>query len=76
MENIFTKHPRSVGETYLQHFFAASKIGAKMLLGGIAALLHAGFPFLFLHTARSTVHDLSKTFQTRPMGDEQDQGQP
>jgi hypothetical protein len=50
MRNIFTVHPRSIGETYLQHLKFALIFGIKMLIGGIACIIHAVFPFLFQHT--------------------------
>ena len=41
MANPFTEHPRSVGETYLEHGAFACRYGAKMALGGLAATLEA-----------------------------------
>ena len=51
MTNPFTTHPASVGETYGQHFRFALRFGTRMLLGGVAAIVHAFFPFLFVTTA-------------------------
>jgi len=56
MPNPFTTHPASVGETYLQHMRFARRFGGRMLLGGLAALLHSAFPFLFVTTA-SRIND-------------------
>lgn len=47
----FTEHPRSVGETYLQHALQSMYIAATMALASWAAVLHALFPFLFQTTA-------------------------
>ncbi|MGB2086910.1 MAG: DUF6356 family protein [Flavobacteriaceae bacterium] len=47
MKNIFTHHPKSVGENYFQHFFLASSIGLKLILWGLVACVHGLFPFLF-----------------------------
>ncbi len=49
--NPFTAHPRSVGESYFQHLRFALRFGAKMTAGGLAAILHALFPFCFVTTA-------------------------
>jgi Family of unknown function (DUF6356) len=49
--NPFTAHPRSVGESYLQHLRFAFRFGAKMTGGGLAALVHSLFPFCFVTTA-------------------------
>jgi len=51
MSNPFTAHPASVGETYWQHFRFASRFGAKMAAGGLAALVHSVLPFCFVTTA-------------------------
>ena len=56
MANPFTAHPASVGETYLQHMRFAFRFGARMLAGGIAAIVHSVFPFLCVTTA-SRIND-------------------
>jgi len=45
MSNPFTEHPRSVGETYLQHAGFALKVAGVAQLAALAAALHALFPF-------------------------------
>lgn len=50
MKNIFTKHPNSIGETYFQHLRFASQFGITLMVGGMACLIHALFPFLFEKT--------------------------
>tara|TARA_Y100001963_G_C6539288_1_gene334760 strand:+ start:163 stop:393 length:231 start_codon:yes stop_codon:yes gene_type:complete len=42
----FTEHPRSVGETYWQHFFSASRISARFAVACTSQLVHAIFPFV------------------------------
>ena len=66
MSNPFTAHPNSVNETYWQHFAFALKFGSKMTLGGIAALLHAIFPFLFVTTAGRLCDELQHMRQNSP----------
>ncbi|MBI3716657.1 MAG: hypothetical protein HY255_11755 [Betaproteobacteria bacterium] len=51
MNNPFTTHPASVNETYFEHFGFALSFGLKMTLGGLAAMVHAVLPFLFVTTA-------------------------
>lgn len=56
----FTEHPAAVGETYGEHLVQASRFGGRMILGGIACLLHGIFPFLFVKTGSreiSRLHD-------------------
>jgi hypothetical protein len=57
--NPFTAHPASVGETYLQHFGFALAFGTRMALGGLAAIMHAVFPFAFITTASRALEDLN-----------------
>lgn len=54
MNSIFTKHPHSVGETYLEHMFFALKFGAGLVWGGIACIIHSIFTFWFQKTGSST----------------------
>ena len=55
---LLTKHPASVGETYAEHFGVATRFGARMIAGGIGAVLHGVFPFLFTTTGSRTVEAL------------------
>ena len=43
---LFTAHPSQVGETYLSHAAAASKIALKFAIAAPMQLLHAVFPFI------------------------------
>ncbi|MFY8142030.1 MAG: DUF6356 family protein [Caulobacter sp.] len=53
--NPFTRHPNAVGESYGRHFGVATRFGATMILGGIGAILHGVFPWLFETTGSRTV---------------------
>jgi len=44
--SLFTEHPSKVGETYLSHASAASKIALKFAIAAPMQLLHAVFPFI------------------------------
>lgn len=63
MRNPFTEHPREVGETYLEHGAFACRYGMKMTLGGIAALIHGFFPFLFQRTGSRITRELNATLE-------------
>ncbi len=54
----FTEHPRSVGETYLQHMASAAAFSGRMFTGALCCLLHAIFPFLFERTASGIIAEL------------------
>lgn len=55
---LFTDHPNSVGETYLEHMSMAFGFGSRMILSGLACLLHGIFPFLFVRTGSAAVGQL------------------
>ena len=54
----FTAHPALVGESYRQHLGVATRFGARMIAGGIGAMIHGVFPFLFTTTGSRTVEAL------------------
>ena len=66
MKNIFTKHPTSVGETYLQHMKFAAQFGFNMVIGGIACLIHAIFPFVFEKTGSNYLLKMTENFFQMP----------
>ncbi len=52
---LFTEHPASVGESYVEHFGVAARFGAIMIVGGVGALVHAVVPGLCQTTGSDTV---------------------
>ena len=65
MKNIFTKHPNSVGETYLQHMWKAIKFSATLEWLAFCVFIHAIFPFWCEFTASEGVKKLNKVMQKR-----------
>ena len=55
MFDLFTRHPRSVDETYGEHMGVAWSFAFPMLLGGLACFVHGIFPFLFETTGSRCV---------------------
>jgi hypothetical protein len=55
---LFTAHPRSVGESYGEHLSVASWYGFRLLGAGLACLVHALLPFLFVRTGSATITHL------------------
>lgn len=51
----FTEHPASVGENYFQHMGMALGFSMRMMLCGLACLIHAFLPFLFVRVGRDTI---------------------
>ena len=41
---IFSEHPETVGETYLEHLETASFFGSRMIVAGMACMLHGPTP--------------------------------
>lgn len=62
---LFTDHPRAIGETYRQHARTAFSFGARMTLGGLACMVHALVPGLFVKTASRTVVQLDAEMRGR-----------
>ena len=55
----FTEHPASVGETYGEHMTSAAGFGTRMILAGMACLVHAVLPFLFVRTGSRAITELN-----------------
>ena len=68
IDRLFAGHPRSVGETYAQHFAIAVRFGLSMLAGGMACLVHALVPALFEPTGSRTIKRLYSDMLSRQPG--------
>ena len=62
---LFTDHPSSVDETYLEHMRFASGFSIKLLAAGIAAAVHAILPFLFERTASRMINEMHHRMHNR-----------
>jgi len=58
LDKVFLDHPRSLGETYWQHQRRALHFGTSMITAGLACLVHALVPAVFVRTASSMVSRL------------------
>ncbi len=65
MQKLFTEHPESVGETYGEHLVHASYFGSRMILAGLACMLHALLPFLCVRTGSQTIEELNAKMLAR-----------
>ena len=65
MNNPFTRHPHSIGETYLEHMNKALDTAIKIQLVTFILLTHAVFPFIFEHTASDKLYKITKSLQQR-----------
>lgn len=57
-DRVFLEHPRSVGETYLEHQRSAFRFAAAMFGGALACFIHGIVPTLFTQTGSATVSRL------------------
>jgi hypothetical protein len=56
----FTEHPASVGESYGRHCVCAFGFGARMVGAGIACMIHALLPFVFVRTGSRAIAELNE----------------
>ena len=65
MNNPFTRHPHSIGETYLEHMRIAFNTAIKIQLVVLIILIHAIFPFLFEQTGGDEIEEINNELQNR-----------
>ena len=62
---LFTEHPRSVGESYGEHLFFTIKIAFYLILTAICAVLHGLFPKILQTTTSDRIIALADDIQRR-----------
>lgn len=63
LHRLFTEHPESVDETYGEHMVRASCFGGRMVVGGLACMVHALLPFIFVHSGSQAIDELHARMQ-------------
>ena len=58
-DRLLLAHPRTVGETYVEHAGIAGRFGATMVAGGVKCLIHAILPSVFERSASDCVAKLN-----------------
>ena len=58
LKRLFTEHPDSVGESYVEHMGVALSFAGSLALASLAAFVHAFLPFLCVTTASATIKRL------------------
>jgi hypothetical protein len=58
---LFLDHPRTVGESYWEHFRVAGSFGVTMAVGGLKAMVHAVLPNCYETAGSDTIRALHKT---------------
>ena len=61
LSRLFTAHPASVGESYLEHMGMAFGFSVRLALAALACLVHAFLPFLFERTGSQMIDALHDT---------------
>ena len=56
--SFLTDHLDEVGESYWEHMLKATGFAVAMLVGGVACLVHALLPFLFVKTGSARIRHL------------------
>lgn len=62
---LFRDHPREVGETYLEHFAAASAYGVRLLGAAACAFTHALVPGVCKTAASDCVCEMANELNSR-----------
>lgn len=65
LQGYMLRHPRSIGETYGEHFQAAIATGGDVMLAGAACIVHAVLPCSFETTASDCIARLHGRLQSR-----------
>jgi Family of unknown function (DUF6356) len=63
LHRLFTEHPESVDETYGEHMVRASCFGGRMVVAGLACMVHALLPFVFVHSGSQAIDELHARMQ-------------
>lgn len=58
-KRLFIDHPKTVDETYLEHFRFAGGFGVRMVWGGLGAIVHALVPGFCKTTGSRTIGTLN-----------------
>lgn len=65
VEKAFTEHPKTAGETYLQHLRYTAKMSLHLAFVGGALITHGLFPFLFTRTASKEIENIYLSMRKR-----------
>ena len=60
LDALFLRHPRSVGESYLEHMMAALGFAGRLAVAALACLVHALVPALCERTGSRIVAELNR----------------
>ena len=58
LKQLFSEHPKSVNETYIQHFFTSMSFSMKLFKAATACFIHALVPGLCIKTGSKAITEL------------------
>jgi hypothetical protein len=58
LKQLFIDHPKSVNETYIQHFFTSMSFSMKLFKAATACFIHALVPGLCIKTGSKAITEL------------------
>ena len=58
LKQLFIDHPKSVNETYIQHFFTSMSFSMKLFKAAIACFIHALVPGMCIKTGSKAITEL------------------
>lgn len=58
IDELFFKHPRSIGESYLEHAAMALSFAARLFVAAFACVIHAAVPGVLQRTGSRIIADL------------------
>ena len=64
-DKLIREHPRDIGETYCEHATHALFIGTRLIMAGLACLVHALLPGLFVKTASNIMANINRLMEKR-----------
>ena len=72
----FKEHPASVGESYTEHMGQAASFGFRLVFAGVACLVHAALPFLFVKTGSRAIIELNERMVLKRHADQRKASSP
>jgi len=60
-----SSHLKDINETYFKHMKFAQRCGFRMVLGGLACIVHSIIPSIFVTTASDTMKILAEEISDR-----------
>ena len=61
----YFSHLNEVGMSYTEHLCFSLKLGACMLVGSVAAIIHAVYPDILITSTTDTIHYIQKELKKR-----------